>query len=214
MLIYIRIFRKGQFCAVEKNSVFGELLYIGLVLEKGRFKSSGLWTIKYKKNIKKHIKILMKLAKCIKDEFEIEEDNNSLKKICIEINCDYELRKYYPFKFTIDELCLKDKIITSCKNENRHIEIIIIVIKLLEDFLSELNKGFKKNKKKIGEIIFSLHNLPRVYLNKEENTLCSLHQDGITVNEALEYSILSMGVEMRLKYSNFLIFRGSIVHEE
>lgn len=189
---------------MEKNSVFGELLYIGLVFEKGRFKSRGLWKIKYIKNMKKHLKLLLKLAECIKEEFRLEEDNNILKIICDKIKCDNELKKYYPFAFTFNELDLNDMMITSCKSENKHIEIINLIIKLLQDGLAELNMGLKKDKKKIGEIIFSLHNLPRVYLNKEGNTLCLLQQEGITVNEALEYSKLSMGEEMRLKYRQYL----------
>ena len=68
------------------------------------------------------------------------------------------------------------------------IKIIIFINKLLEDVLFELDRGLKKDKEKIGRLLFSLHNLPRVYLDKEAYTLCSLGQEGITVDNALEYS--------------------------
>lgn len=45
---------------MDKYSVFGELLYIGFVCEKGRCRSSGLWKYGYKNILTKHINMLKK----------------------------------------------------------------------------------------------------------------------------------------------------------
>ena len=74
---------------------------------------------------------------------------------------------------------------------------------MLEDILVELDKGMRKDKEKIAKIIFSLHNLPRVYLKKGTDTLCMLNQNGISSEEALLYSKLSMDENMLSIYEHF-----------
>ena len=56
---------------MEKNAVFGELLYIGLVFEKGRCKRSGIWNSSYIKSLKIHIGLLIEIAKCMQKELSI-----------------------------------------------------------------------------------------------------------------------------------------------
>lgn len=138
-------------------------------------------------------------------QFQIEEDNLLLKKVCLEIKHDKELKRYYPLNKGFNVTNLNDIIITECKEENKNTEIINLIVKLLEDISFELDKGLKKDKAEISRMIFALHNLPRVYLNKEENTVCLLGQNGITPSEALKYSKLSMNEDMLLKYKQFFI---------
>ena len=206
MLLYnvIRFMCGGYSIVMEKNAVFGELLYVGLVFEKGRYRSSGIWKYTYSKSFKKNISLLREIAKCMQKEFEKEEDNIFMRKIYSEIKCDNILKDAYPFNIDINNVNMKTCIITDCNNENKYIKIIILIIKLLEDILFELDKGIKKDKEKIGRLLFSLHNLPRVYLKKEANTLCSLRQESITVDNALEYSRMSMNKEMLSNYKSFL----------
>jgi len=190
---------------MEKHSVFGELLYIGLVYEKGRCRSDGIWKLTYTKSLKRHIELLKRIAQCMQNEFNIEEDNIFLEKVCCEIQCDAELNGYYPLNKSLGKSDLDSYIITNCSNENKYDLIIKFIIKLLEDILYELNKGLRKNKEKICRMIFSAHNLPRVYLSKKNDTLCLLHQDGITFSEALEFSKLSMNEDMLSEYSPFFV---------
>lgn len=190
---------------MEKNSVFGEILYIGFVFEKGRCKSGGIWKNSYIRNLKKHIKLLEKVVECMQKQFEIEEDNILLRKVCHEIQTDKVLKKYYPFNKVINKINICETLITNCQEDNQHIEIINLMLKLIEDILVELDKGLRKDKEKITRMIFSLHNLPRVYLSKNENTLCLLEQNGITPEEAFEYSKLSMDENLLLKYKHFFV---------
>jgi hypothetical protein len=196
----------GSSIMIEKNAVFGELLYVGLVFEKGRYRSNGIWKYAYSKSFKKNISLLREIAQCMQKEFKKEEDNIFIRKIYNEIKCDNILTVAYPFNKVINDTNMENFIITDCNNENKHIKIIIFINKLLEDVLFELDRGLKKDKEKIGRLLFSLHNLPRVYLDKEAYTLCSLGQEGITVDNALEYSKMSMSKEMLSNYKSLLLF--------
>lgn len=146
----------GILIKMEKNAVFGELLYIGLVFEKG--------------------------------------DNK--------IQCDNVLKRAYSFNASID-LNKRNYLITVCNSNNEHVKIIELMIKLLENILFELDKGFRKDKEKIHRLVFASHNLPRVYLSKGEYTLCLLGQEGINVETALEYSKMSMSEEMIADYKSY-----------
>ena len=74
---------------------------------------------------------------------------------------------------TVDELKIKNFVITDCIDENRH-------------------------------LLFSLHNLPRVYLSKGVSTLFELRGAGIGENDALQYSKSWMNEEMLRIYEDFL----------
>ena len=182
------------------------MLYIGLVFEKGRCGNHKIWKHSYSQSLRKHIKLLKKITECMQKPFQIEEDNIFLKNICYEILNDVNLEKHYPFCNVTDIINSEKIIITECRDENSYEEIIQLINQLLEDILLELNKGLKKDKEKIVRMIFSLHNLPRVYLKKGINTLCLLGQHGINPKEALAYSKLSMNEEMVSNYSCFFIY--------
>ena len=137
--IQMKKVRGDMFKIIEKNAVWGELLYRGFVWEKGRCRSSGLWKYTYIKSLKKHINLLNEIAMCMQKEFAKEED-----------------------------------------------------------------KGLKKDKRKICDLLFSLHNLPRVYLSKGASTLFELRGAGIGESDALQYSKSWMNEEMLRIYEDFL----------
>lgn len=96
------------------------------------------------------------------------------------------------------------KIITECREENKCNEIVDFLNELLGDILLELGKGIRKDKQKIIKMIFSAHNLPRVYLSKNISTLCLMGRYGIGPEEALKYAKLSMDEGMMIKYNSFM----------
>lgn len=197
--------RKGECTTMEKYSVFGEILYIGFVLEKGRCKSSGIWGLSYTRNLKKHIKLLERVAECMQNRFDVEADNILLREVCHELQADKVLKKHYPFHKVLDKINHDENMITECQESNQHLEIILLIRKLLEDILTELDKGIKKDKKRIGRMIFALHNLPRVYLREKASTLFMLGQKGITTKDAFSYSKSWMDENMLSCYEQFFV---------
>lgn len=188
---------------MEKNAVFGELLYVGLAFEKGRYKSKGIWNLSYYKSLKSHIELLREIAKCMQKEFNMENDNYFLRKVYYQIQRDAILNKVYPFKISIDGINKRNCFITACNSDSGYVKLIKLIIELLESVLFELGKGLKKDKEKICRLIFALHNLPRVYLGKEMCTLCLFGQGGIDLDTALEYSKMSMDEEMKVCYKHY-----------
>ena len=141
----------------------------------------------------------------MKEQFQKEKDNILLKQIYHEIKTDLVLQTYYPFNKVLDDVNINVDLITYCQDENKHTEVLNLIIQLLEDVLFELDKSFRKDKDKIWKMLCSLHNLPRVYLSNDANTLCMLRQKGITVCEAFSYSKLSMDENMLSNYKDFLV---------
>ena len=105
---------------------------------------------------------------------------------------------------TVDELKMKNFVITDCNDENRHTKILALILKLLEEVSLELDKGLKKDKRKICDLLFSLHNLPSVYLSRGVSTLFELRGAGIGENDALQYSKGWMNEEMLCIYEDYL----------
>lgn len=188
---------------MEKNAVLGELLYIGLVFEKGRCKSKGIWKRVYIQSLKKHIQLLKEVAECMQKPLCMVDDNLLLSRVLQEIHADEILRKYYPF---CESKCGSDcsaSMITYCQDEKIYIKITDLTIKLFDDIILELDKGFKRDKEKIIRMIFAAHNLPRVYLNEDEKTLFLLRQHAISPEDAFMYSKLSMDNKLLSKYNQF-----------
>ena len=191
---------------MEKNTILGELLYIGFVFEKGRCKPSGIWKRSYTRSLNWHIELLKEATECMQKRFQIEDDNIFLKKMCHEIQVDTILKNYYPFKNVLNKMDTSEAIITYCQDEIQHIEIINLMLRLLEDILTELGRGLRKDKEKICKMLFALHNLPRVYLSKEADTLCLLGESGITPEDAFVYSKLSMDKDMLSSYRHYFVY--------
>ena len=172
------------------QDIIGELLYIGIVAEKGRCYGVR-WKFGYKKTIKKHIIALNELQKCL------QLDNKDVVRSTIEnfiVLCEknYEIGKFY--NFSIKKLEKVDI------GEN-YKKINLLIDKLFLDLLTELNKTYI-NKKKVYVLLCALHNLPRVYLGKNKKTLCNLNQEGISEQDAIKYSFSNMDSVMIKKYQN------------
>ena len=63
------------------QDIIGELLYIGLVAEKGRCYGVR-WQFGYKRNLKKHILALNELQKCLKQKDE-KQSHDTIKKFIV-----------------------------------------------------------------------------------------------------------------------------------
>lgn len=173
------------------QNVIGELLYIGIVAEKGRCYGT-VWKIGYKTVLRKHIYVLKELQKSlvICDEKKFFESLEDLKKLCSE---NHEVGKFYNFSNEPKDLVYS--------SEN-YCSINSLMDALFSDLVTEINKTFI-DKKKVYDILCVLHNLPRVYLGKENDTFCCICQDCISAKDALNYSYDIMNSEMKIKYEKF-----------
>lgn len=172
------------------QDIIGELLYIGIVAEKGRCYGVN-WKLGYKKILRKHIIALNELQRCLhsNDEKMLHSTIESFIVLCEE---NYEIGKFYKFsnkhpnKFYIGK---------SYKKVNRLIDRLFI------DLLTEINKVCI-NKRKVYDLLCALHNLPKVYLGRNKETLCNLKQESVSEYDAIKYTFCNMNSSMIKKYQN------------
>ena len=174
------------------QDVIGELLYIGIVAEKGRCYKK-IWRFGYKRILYKHVAALNKLQKCLllTDEKSVNAAIGNFIAVCKE---NFEIGKFYNFSDQeIGEL---------------HIGINSIVVnrlmdQLFLDLMIEIKKTYIQNRK-VYDLLCALHNLPRVYLGKHKETLCGLKQEAISEQDAIEYAFDNMNTDMKKKYQHLL----------
>lgn len=190
---------------MEKYSIFGELLYIGFVCEKGRCKSTGLWKWGYKKVLYKHIVLLKQMIQCMLVSEITDDDVSILKKLIELIQTEEDIGRYYPIDGeTIKKLqdCnfLIVKTIDSNRNNN---SVNLLMNDITTEILENLSNGIIVNKKKITMLIKAIHNLPRVYLGNDTQTICNINQPSIGYKDAIEYSFSYMDKDTKQKYIKY-----------
>lgn len=160
---------------MKMECALAEIIYIGLVAEKGRCYGTR-WTRKYKKILKLHSLELRKIIYLFLDASKIDDVLEEFGEICEK---EYEIGKFYAnidWRSDVTWLC----------SEESHPKVIRLMIILLNEVCLELNKLFV-NKKKVYILLNSLHNLPRVFFDKNEETICNVRHDTISEDDAFRY---------------------------
>lgn len=177
------------------QDVIGELLYIGIVAEKGRCYGVR-WKFGYKKILKKHIWGLAELQKCLQSsDSDAVLIINNFVRLC---NSNKEIGKLYFFSDKEDNVLNIKK---DGKNFNR---INKLMDALFADLKIEIDRPFI-HKRKVYDLLCALHNLPRVYLGENKNTLCELKQQAICEEDAIKYSFQNMNDDMQVKYQKIFL---------
>jgi len=192
---------------MDKKSVFGELLYIGLVVEKGRCKSKGIWNLGYKRTLIRHLTMLYEISECIQDEEVSKKDSIVLRKFIKLWETEMNIRKFYPIKKDV-LIKLKQKeynLLEPSKNKNNnHLKVSRLMSAIIKDTIELLNKPIFVNKRKVSMFLKASHNLPRYYLDQNAQTLCRLSQPSIEYKDAIEYCFTYMDEKARQKYQIFI----------
>lgn len=175
---------------MKLESTLGELLYIGFVAEKGRCYEKK-WSRSYRKTIRIHIQQLIKINELFYNESEATETINHFIYICAE---NKQIGKFYCVCKDIKKIKW-DKINYRCQ------KIWKLMNALLSDVNIEINKMFV-DWKRVYMLLNVLHNLPRVYLSKNEETLCELKQSPISEKDALIYAEKNMDQQTREIYKD------------
>lgn len=170
---------------MKTECTLAEILYIGSVAEKGR--CCGVrWTGKYKRVLKLHVFELRRIFSVFSDVSSIDDVLKEFRMICEK---EYEIGKFYS-TITWHESNQWSDI------QEIFPEILQLMKKILDELGSELDKIFV-NKRKVYNLLNCLHNLPRVFFDENEETLCNMKYRPITEKEALEYTFAN------LKYIDF-----------
>lgn len=170
------------------QDVVGELLYIGIVAEKGRCYVRK-WKFGYKKTLYMHITALYDLQKCLSltDERAVSTVIEKFVAVCKE---NYEIGKFYNFS---------GKITGELHVGINYIAVNHLMDQLFLDLITEMKK-IGTRKRKVYGLLCVLHNLPGVYLGKDKETLCGLMQEAVSEQDAIEYAFENMSVDMQKRY--------------
>lgn len=172
------------------QDIIGELLYIGLVAEKGRCYGVR-WQFGYKRNLKKHILALNELQMCLQLKNE-KKSHDTIKKFIVMCGENREIGKFYKFS---------DKQIDEARLGISYDKVERLINELFLDLVTELQKPYI-HKRKVYDLLCALHNLPRVYLGRDKETICDLKQLGISEEDAIKYSFDNMNTSLKEKYQN------------
>lgn len=174
------------------QNVIGELLYIGIVAEKGRCYGTR-WKFGYKKTLRRHIIALNELQMCLQS-MDGKSVHTVIEKFIAVCNENNEIGKFYNFSNkTICDMYVGK----SYNNVNQLLNAMFF------DLLREIKKPYIR-KRKVYDLLCALHNLPRVYLGKDKETLCELKQNAISEQDAIEYAFDNMSFDMKEKYQKFV----------
>lgn len=190
---------------MDKILVFGELLYIGLVAEKGRCKSKGIWNLGYGTSLYNHMIMLFKLCTSIQKEGISNEDLMVLNEFIKFLETKTEFKEFYPIKPSIlREIIVRDFKVFESSNGRSNASINILMFSIIKDILNLLSKGIFVDKRKVSMLLRASHNLPRYYLGENNKTLCELSLPSIEYEDAIEYTFQNMDDEARQKYKSFI----------
>ena len=172
---------------MDKNAVLGELLYIISNYEKGRIKTTGIWSKQYKNSLKKSIEIMQLLIYFLKTNENITVEE-------MQPIFDYykqNIHKIFPQSaIALEDYISNDTNIflnTVYKEENvslRVVEYMESILKRCDTLLVDKEENYKVE---ISLLIKAFHNLPKVYLNPTAQTLCNIGIHPISENEAIDY---------------------------
>lgn len=184
---------------MQIQDAIGELLYIGIVAEKGRCFGKK-WSLRYRKILKCHIKILSELLdSMIKNHTEVDSTIAKFVEIC---DNNVEIGKFYKISDDVKNQ-LYEKSIKWERGKCNYYKVDKLMQLIMKDLLGEVNKFIIK-KQNIYYLLNVLHNLPRVYLGERKNSICELSQTGISEEDALLYTFQIMNGNDRKRFDDLL----------
>ncbi|CAH1199313.1 hypothetical protein PAECIP111893_01308 [Paenibacillus plantiphilus] len=187
------------------------ILYNGFVLEKGRVYSQ-VWKYGYRNFILREAELWKNTISRMKDVSFSEADKNILNQYIELCEMTKEAKQYYQTSFDLIVKLKEEAYIDVLQNSKNSEDETIV--DLMEELTSELlnilkiKRVFISNvhKNLIHDIIRSLHNLPRYFF--EQNDTASreliLSASRIDFHDALEFSSMNMGKEMKNRYSKYI----------
>lgn len=174
---------------MKKSIVLGEILYIISSYEKGRVKSTGIWSSKYYRTLKESLKMMNYILVLMKNSNDItmQELIPIIKFYEKNVHvifplCNLNLVRYV--ERTEKPILVKEELHSEKKRE-----IILFMEKIVEKCSLLLVSKEKNYKQKIACLLRALHNLPKVFLDTNEETFFSIGIPPIEDDEALQYAL-------------------------
>lgn len=165
---------------VNKHFFLGETLYRLSVYEKGRCDSSKIrWTKKYVTQLVNSINFMGEMIQSLSDENITSHDYEIVRK-------SVENKEMFCFNETLlNQWQENNYALSSINNLSSYKEVNQLMSYIIEQLKQTIISLNKKNKRNIWYLLQALHNLPKVYLNPQQESMFNYPSSSITVDVAL-----------------------------
>lgn len=172
---------------VDKNAVIGELLYVISNYEKGRITTSKIWTRKYMESLEHSLEVMRILLLLLETDCSLTSEEMYPVFHYLRENC----HKFWSGDGqTIDIINCPSNITFWATNDvNQDYRVVIDMMKKINTQCVFLVRQNGRNRKKqLYFLLHALHNLPKVFLNPQEQTLFNLGIHPISTENAIQYA--------------------------
>lgn len=170
---------------MDKFAVLGEVLYIISNYEKGRIKTVGIWSCRYKKSLRESLEMMSRITELLADDINV-----SAKEL-LPIMEFYrrKLNIIFPVcgSFCIEKDGIKELKVQNNQNVSRK-EVTDFMRKILRECFDLLEHKGRRYKYRISYLLRAFHNLPKVYLDATTETLCNIGIPAISEEDAIHYA--------------------------
>jgi len=170
---------------VNKHFFLGEALYRLSVYEKGRCNPGKIrWTKEYVTQLVNSIELMSEIVQSLSDEDITFHDYETIRKSVESRDISYFnealLKQWQESNYSLSSI----HDLSPYKEVN---QLMNNIIEQLKQTMESLKKSFnKKNKEKIWFLLQAFHNLPKVYLSTQQESVFKYQSFPITVYVALE----------------------------
>ncbi|WP_110931550.1 hypothetical protein [Paenibacillus bouchesdurhonensis] len=186
---------------MTKNTIYGEILYVGFVAEKGRvFSRIGKYS--YRRILRKHAFFWQSVIWRMIDGAYTEEDEQLIDDFIDLCQTQKEIGKFYcPQSKSFAEI--KQRIQLGMRQADNNKEDIIILSfmnELVLELIALLKPKIMINRDKVHLTIRALHNLPKYFLHGSETFIYQISNAGANFQDTIAYSISNMDESMKKRY--------------
>ncbi|MDN4066266.1 hypothetical protein QYF50_00055 [Paenibacillus vini] len=186
---------------MTKNTIYGEILYVGFIAEKGRVFNQ-IRKHSYRKLLKKHVDLWQRVILRMMDSAYTEEDEQLIYDFIDFCQTHKEIGKFYcPPSKSLAEIKQRIHLGMSQSDNNKEDMIILSFMnELVLELIALLKPKIMINRDKVHLTIRALHNLPKFFLLGSETFIYQISNVGVNFQDTIVYSIGNMDESMKKKY--------------
>ena len=174
---------------MDKYATIGELLYIISNYEKGRIKTSGIWSTHYTTSLMDSFQIIIALISML-------ESNRSISVEEMSPFWDYYQKNtnIFPTSETLNiDGVYRNTSRTTLMDESYYSNNSMAVLQMMKQIALKCNllisNKSKDYKVHLSLLLRAFHNLPKVFLDPSKPTLFNIGVQSISEEEALQYAL-------------------------
>jgi len=172
---------------MDKFAVLGELLYIISNYEKGRLKTTGIWSRRYINSLRESLEMMGRITELLAEDTDVSQE----EIMPIMEFYRQNLNIIFPASESawIGEDGLKELEVKKDQSQTAgREEVICHMRKILSECFDLLERKGRRYKYRLFYLLMAFHNLPKVYLDATAETLCNIGISAISEEDAIKHA--------------------------